>query len=341
MADAVKARWFEMPETERGVIISSRVRLARNLNDYPFSLKINEAQSARLLQEVTGAVARSGAAFAYIDLSAAQDARALLERHIISSRMLESKAPRAVLAQPDESLSIMLNEEDHIRVQAIAAGSDIDAAWRAADSTDDMLEAELDYAFNSEFGYLTSCPTNTGTGLRASFMIHLPALEKTGGLKAVLTAIAKFGMTIRGTYGEGSEVMGSVYQVSNQLTLGKSEAEIIAGLKSVTDEIIRKENLLAQRMLAENRLELEDRAHRAYGILTNCKKVNTAEAMEMLSVLRFARVHGFLDMPAFRLNTYNIMMNIQPGNLQKIFNRDLNEAERDLFRAEYLRNVLQ
>jgi len=335
-------RWFEMPETESGVIISSRIRLARNLKNYPFSLKINEAQSGEMLSEITSAVAKQGGTpYKYVDLSAAQDARALLERHIISVKMLGREAPRAVLVQPDESLNIMLNEEDHIRIQAIAAGDDIDAAWRLADGADDLLEAELDYAFHNEFGYLTSCPTNTGTGMRASFMTHLPALEKTGNLKAVLTAIAKFGMTIRGTYGEGSEVLGSVYQVSNQLTLGKSEAEIIAGLKSVTEEIIRKEELLARNMLGQNRLELEDRAHRVYGVLTNCRKISTAEAMEMLSVLRFARVNGFLDMPPFKLNTYNIMMNIQPGNLQKIFDRGMDGTECEVFRAEYLRTVLK
>ena len=227
------SKWYENDKCSDGIIISSRVRLARNLKKYNFHNKLSNADAERMINEVKDSITGSrtvfGEQFKYIAINSLNENEkfALVEKHVISPELMKSSKPCGVLVKDDETISIMLNEEDHIRIQAISAGDDLDTAFDLADKIDNLIEESVEYAFSEKYGYLTSCPTNVGTGLRASYMMHLPELERTGQIKNVMQAISKFGITVRGIYGEGSDAMGSIYQVSNQVTLGQSEADII------------------------------------------------------------------------------------------------------------------
>ncbi|MDR1913455.1 MAG: ATP--guanido phosphotransferase, partial [Clostridiales bacterium] len=265
--------------------------------------------------------------------------RQLLERHVISPEFYHVNRPKALLLEKNEQVCVMVNEEDHIRIQTINAGDNIDGAWDTANKVDDLLEERVQYAFDKDYGYLTSCPTNIGTGLRASFMVHLPMLEKTGQLRNLLAAVSKFGMTLRGIYGEGTEPMGHIFQISNQVTLGKSETEIIDTLKRITGQVIENETFLREKALSEQGVELEDEFYRAYGVLAYSRKLTGKEAMELLSAVRLGYMTGVITLPRPELTMYQIMMNIQPGGLQALAGRELDENGRDVFRASYLREI--
>lgn len=339
-------KWYNAPETEHPTVISSRVRLARNLSKYAFSAVIGKAECRQMIEETVGSIKNErtalSALFEYIDLDTISqpDAQSMLERHILSPMLVNSKNPRGVLVKDDESVCIMLGEEDHVRIQSIFAGDNIDSAWNLADKLDNLIEETLEYAFDKDFGYLTSCPTNTGTGLRASYMLHLPLLEKNGQIKNLLQTLGKFGMTIRGIYGEGSEPQGSIYQISNQLTLGKAEQEIIAALKNVTSQITDAENSLRQTIMSAQRTELEDKVYRSYGVLANCRRLSVNEAMELLSDLRLGYSLGIFSAPPLKRGIYSVMMDIHPASLQKNLGRELSAAEATVRRAEYVRQLI-
>ena len=339
-------KWYTAPETEHTIIISSRVRVARNLSKYLFSSLLGEDSCSDMINETVASIKNGrtplSALFEYIDLNSAStnDIQSMLERHILSPLLVNSSGPKGILLKDDESVCIMLGEEDHIRIQSIFAGDDIDSAWDIADKIDNIIEETLEYAFDKDFGYLTSCPTNVGTGLRASYMLHLPLLERTGQIKNLIQTLGKFGMAIRGIYGEGSESEGGIFQVSNQLTLGKSEQEIIAALKNVTNQIIDAENTMRQKLAQLQRSGIEDRVYRSYGILANCRRLAVNEAMELLSDLRLGYALGIFDKPPLSLSTYNVMMNIRPACLQKEAGRVLSDEESLINRAEYVRSVI-
>ncbi len=336
-------KWYNEASTDKSVIISSRIRLARNVKKYPFSRFLEGEQAKKMLQEAIGTIKNERSIlanrFEYIALEEKSEIekRMLLERHIISPELMKDSKNKGVLVQDDEAVSIMLNEEDHIRIQTIFAFEKIDEAWQLADNIDNLIEESIEYAFDKDFGYLTACPTNTGTGLRASFMLHLPILEQTGQLKNIIQALSKFGMTVRGIYGEGTEPLGSIYQISNQITMGKTEEETIEALKNVTNQIIEKETYLRDNAFNLRKLELTDEIYRSYGILTNCRKISGKEAMSLLSQVRLGFLAGVLQAETPKLNIYNIMMNIQAGNLQKVVGQELDEKARDIARAEYIR----
>lgn len=340
-------KWYTDSATDSSVIISSRIRLARNYRKYPFLIMMKDEDASKMIDETVGSIKNDRTKLAehiqFIDIKNKTDLekKSILEKHVVSPEFLRNKKPNGLLLQDDEKISIMINEEDHIRIQAISPGEDIDSAWNLADKIDDLIEETVEYAFDKDYGFLTSCPTNTGTGLRASFMIHLPMLEKTGQLKHILPAISKFGMILRGIYGEGTEPMGSIYQISNQLTMGKTEEEIISSLKNVTKQLIEKENLIRQKALSEMRFDIEDRVYRAYGVLSNCRRISGKEAMGLLSDYRLGYICKLSDIKKTELCIYNIMMNIQPGNLQMSAGRELNEHERDIARASYLRKIFK
>lgn len=340
------SKWYTQDGSDKSIIISSRVRLARNIKKYPFSRFLEGEQAKNMVEEAVSTI-KNGRSFLselfeYIPMEGKSDTekRMLLERHIISPEFMKNTKNKGVLLRDDESVSIMLNEEDHIRIQSIFAADKIDEAWQLADNIDNLIEESIEYAFDKDYGYLTACPTNTGTGLRASFMLHLPILEQTGQLKNIMQALSKFGMTVRGIYGEGTEPLGSIYQISNQITIGKTEEETINALKNVTNQIIEKENFLRDHAFNLRKLDLTDEIYRAYGILTNCRKISAKEAMTLLSEVRLGCVAGVLDTIKPKLNIYNIMMNIQAGNLQKIVGYELDEKGRDVARAEYIRSNL-
>ena len=333
------SQWYSNEIVDATPIISSRVRLARNIRNYPFGT-INMEQSKQLVDEASEALERH---FSMLPLSEKSDTekRRLLERHVVSPEFLKISRPKAVMLEKNEQVCVMINEEDHIRIQTIFSGDNIDAAWDMANKTDDLLEERVQYAFDKDYGFLTACPTNTGTGLRASFMVHLPMLEKTGQLRNLLAAVSKFGMTLRGIYGEGTEPMGHIFQISNQVTLGKSEPEILNALKKITAQVIENENFLREKVLSEKRLEMEDEIYRAYGTLAYARKLSSKEAMERLSAVRLGYMSGVLTLPKPDITLYQVMMDIQPGGLQARSGRDMDDGERDVYRATYLREIFK
>lgn len=341
------SKWYEEEKSNNGIIISSRVRLARNLKKYNFYNKLSAEDAEKMIEEVKDSILGSrtvfGEQFKYIPVNKLDENEkfSMVERHIISPELMRNNKPCGVLVKDDETISIMLNEEDHIRIQAIAAGDNIDEAYDTADKIDNLIEESVEYAFSEKFGYLTSCPTNVGTGLRASYMMHLPQLERTGQIRSLTQAISKFGITVRGIYGEGSEAMGSIYQVSNQVTLGQSEREIIENLKKVVSTIVQREQELEKNAYARAKDDIEDKVWRSYGILKTARKISAKEAMQMLSNLMEAKNMGVEPMPDINIKPVELMINIQPAIIQTTNGKDMTPGERDKARADYIRKILK
>lgn len=340
-------KWYNSSQTDNNIVISSRIRLARNIKKYPFSSRLTDKQAADLIEEVKASVKNEktsfGDSFDFIDMTQKSELEKyiLFENHSISSDLLNNKKPSGLLIKDDETISIMINEEDHIRIQTVMPGYNIEKAWDTADKIDDLIEESVDYAFDENYGYLTSCITNVGTGMRASFMIHIPFIEMFGQVENLSQAINKFGMTLRGIYGEGSQPLGSIYQVSNQVTLGKSEKEIIEALENVINQITEQETLLRDKAIKGGKIELEDRIFRSYGILSNCRKISSKEAMRFLSDLRIGIISGLFKPKNENVNIYSIMMSIQPGNLMKYMGQEEDAEKRDIKRADFIREKLK
>jgi protein arginine kinase len=344
-------KWYENPAADADVIISSRVRLARNLVKYPFPARLSATDASGAIREMRSSIFNEAnredvetGRLQFLDLSHISnwDLNILAERHVISPSMVSRAALRGLVYNETENISVMLNEEDHLRIQSIFVGQDLDAAFEAANRLDDIMGQSLEYAFDRDFGFLTSCPTNTGTGLRASYMLHIPLLESTGSLKAEVAILTKAGFVIRGTHGEGSESMGAIYQISNQITLGKTEEEIIHELKYYANQLTEKENNARGRMALDYLTEATDSFWRSYGILSHCRKIGLPEAMRHLSEIRLGNMlgpHMGMAQNPFSGTIYNIMTNIQPYNLQKIMGPATDTRHLDILRAEYLRMV--
>ncbi|MDR3092094.1 MAG: protein arginine kinase [Clostridiales bacterium] len=334
-------KWYDEID-DSGIYMSSRVRLARNLRKYPFTLMQTDQTAQSVITEAENALMRGGEDFwnnfIKINIDEKKDIEkySYVNKHAISPEFFKRRGPKGLFLTLDEQLSVMVNEEDHLRLQAIFPGNNMEKAWERISRLDDLIEESIDYAFDKDFGFLTSCPTNTGTGLRASYMAHLPMLEFVGEIGSVAQAVGKLGMTIRGIYGEGTEPMGSIYQISNQVTIGKSEEDIILALNTVTAQIIEKERAIAQK--AVTNIETADKVYRAYGILTHCRKISLKEAVALLSEVRFGYVSGALKEKRPKNNIYAIMMNIQNALMQHNCGRSLREAEADALRAEFIRN---
>ncbi len=319
------------------IIISSRIRLARNLKNYPFPHRLSQGKAKEVVERVREALAPVRNSFKEVkpcDLDRVTELY-LVENHIISPDMTKNKSS-VLFAQNDGKAQILVNEEDHVRIQTVFEGDAINEAYELANRLDDLLYEQLDFAFSEKYGYLTACLTNTGTGLRASYMLHLPMLEKTDNIKALQNEVARFGMVIRGVYGEGSEPLGSLYQVSNQITLGKSEREIIEDIKNVSKQIIKKEEELRNRV--KNDKNFEDMVYRSLGILKFCRKISGKEATEHLSNVKLGAECGIIK--DANDNIYNMMVNIQTGSLCKREGNMLTPAERDIKRACYLNENL-
>ena len=336
-------KWYDKPECDSGEIISSRVRLARNLVKHPFPARLNKAGIVNVMNLIKNSVSndRVPEIFNYHDLTDAKGEYLLelLERHVISGEMTIKSGPRAFMLSADESASILLNEEDHVRIQTVNAGDNIDEAYNYADKIDDLIEESVEFAFDEEFGYLTSCPTNTGTGLRASYMLHIPAIEHTSNLRGIMQAVSKFGIAVRGIHGEGSEPSGSIYQISNQTTLGKPEKEVITALKRVTSQIIEQERQIRQTLFSERHAFALDKIYRAYGALTNSRILTINEAMALLSDVRLGYITGNLDKPRPKKTVYAIMMDVQRGGIMKRAGRIIDDNEMDILRADYIRGI--
>ncbi|GJQ28868.1 MAG: protein-arginine kinase [Phycisphaerae bacterium] len=351
-----------LPEWLRGegeaadVVLSSRVRLARNLAGVLFASKATPSDRQRSMELCRDQIASAGLAerLAWEPLAKAppQNRALLVERHLISKQLSRGKSaaggaddPRGVaFSIPDERLAIMVNEEDHLRIQTIRSGLALATAWADADAIDDKLEAGLEYAFSPRFGYLTACPTNVGTGLRMSAMLHLPALRLTGDIEKVKRAASDMNLAVRGFYGEGSEAVGDLYQLSNQTTFGKSEAEILSLLEAeILPRVIEYERIARRELLAKRRIPLEDHVWRARGILSNARLLTTEEAMQALSLVRLGVLTGVTPAPdpAAEVRLVHLLwLYVQPAHLQRAFGREMDQEQRRAARAALVRSRL-
>ena len=267
------------------------------------------------------------------------DRQFLVERHLISNDLADNGTLRGLLVLPDESISAMVNEEDHLRLQALASGFQLRSAWESVNAIDDELAQDLDYAFSDELGYLTACPTNVGTGMRASVLIHLPSLVLMKQIGRVLQGITQVGLAVRGFYGEGSQIMGNFFQISNQTTLGQNERETTDSLERVTKQIIESEQRARDELLKDARVQIEDKIWRAYGTLRHSRVISSQEVVNLSSAVRFGvalRIEGLASVSILN----ELLVRSQPAHLQIKAGREMEQRERNIMRAEYIRKLL-
>jgi len=338
------AEWTSGQGPLSDIVISSRIRLARNVEGIPFSPRAEQAELKNIF-ELSRQIVEEDYLFKnsnllLLDELTPLESQFLVEKHLISIYHAREKRPyRGCVFNQRETLSIMVNEEDHFRIQYLLPGLQLNNIWKLINKIDDEIEKKVTYAFSEKEGYLTSCPTNVGTGMRASVMLHLPALAMINGINDILKAISKIGYVVRGFYGEGTEVMGNLFQVSNQITLGLSEGEIIDNLEKVNQQIISQEQKVRKDLLSNSKSQLEDQVWRAYGILSSARTISSAEAMELLSKLRFGVELGIISYPD--LGTLNkLMLLIQPAYLQILEGKGLDPFGRDLQRAILIRDKI-
>jgi protein arginine kinase len=333
--------WLEAGVDE-GPVISSRVRLARNLEQYSFPGWASEEENHAVWTQTSGIFQSLDDDFIGWGMAEtpALDKEILFERHLISQELAQQEDSCGVFVTSDECLSIMVNEEDHIRIQSLQPGLNLQGAWKAADQIDDRLEAKLTYAFSPKLGYLTSCPSNVGTGMRASVMLHLPGLVLLEEMDPVINGISKIGLAVRGMWGEGTEAAGNMFQVSNQITLGRREDEIIAHLEQIVLELIEHENNARTRLMEEKSLMVEDHVARAFGTLCNARLISSGEGLNLLSSLRLGLDLGIISQFS-RRELDMLFISIQPAHLQKLEGKTLEPEERDVVRADMLRDYME
>ena len=335
--------WLGDTGPESDIVISSRIRLARNLGGYPFLSSADQQETGRIERLVREKMVETGLApdMTYFSLPSLTllDRLFLVERHLISREHAFGKGPRGVGLASKETISIMVNEEDHLRIQGLSSGLQLRETWEHVDEADSLLEERLDFAFSSQYGYLTVCPTNCGTGLRASVMLHLPALVMTNQIDKVFKAVSKISLAVRGLYGEGTQASGDFYQISNQPTLGKTELETIERIEGVIPKIIEYERTVRENLIEQKREVVEDKVWRAFGMLQTARTINSEETMDLLSAVRMGVNLGII--PNVQIGTVNeLFIFTQPAHLQKLERAELNSPERDITRATFIRNRL-
>lgn len=325
------------------VVISTRIRLARNLKDYPFPCKLNSQGREKVIEKVRDAVKKSNSPvasdFSFIKMSELTSSQSvsLVEKRLVSPEFISDTDGRALLISKDECFSIMINEEDHIRLQVITKGLSLEQAYDTADKLDTLLDENLDFAFDEKLGYLTQCPTNLGTGMRASVMLHLPALEKSRAINRIAGNLSKLGLTIRGAHGEGTEPKGALYQLSNQVTLGISEKAAIENLKNITEQLIAQENQARERLCSS--IDIQDAISRSLGILRSALVISHDEALKLLSNVRL----GIVSKQITDVSTETIdrlMLAVEPATLTVTLNKNLSAHDRDIERANLIRAEL-
>jgi protein arginine kinase len=328
-----------------GLIMTSRVRFARNLDRIAFPHKISSEQGKELVRKVEAAFRDSGfrkGEFSTVRLWEQDKVSqtSYFEKHLISSSLLNNSSKGAVMISSDSSESIMINEEDHIRIQCIRPGYNLEEAFKAANRIDDQLDKNLDYAFDEKFGYLTACPTNVGTGMRASVMIHLPFIATDNKVEESLYALSKMGMAIRGIYGEGSKVAGSMYQISNQITLGLTEQETLANLKAVINKIIIYENKAREVAYKNYKHEIDDRVARSLGLLKSAVLLTSAECLKLLSDVRLGVEMGLIKTVS-AATVDGLVTDVQPATIQKESGKNLTKEEINLARAKLVKRRIR
>lgn len=336
--------WLRGSGPDADIVISTRLRLARNLADFPFCNRASELER----REIERALRKCSdhleleEPLRYCNVAKLNplDRQFLVERQLISREHASGQGARGVVFGVREDVSLMFNEEDHLRIQVIKSGFSIRECWEAIDRMDDCIEAQVRYAFSEEFGYLTACPTNVGTGIRVSVMLHLPGLAMTKEIEKVFRALQKIQLAVRGLYGEGSQASGDFYQISNNVTLGKTEQELISNLEQVVPQILQYERKARRELLGDKTQSLHDRISRAYGVLRTAKTISSEETMHLLSKIRMGvNLNLIDDVGIDKVNA--LFIHTQPAHLQKIEKQTLDSEERNIARASYLRRQLR
>lgn len=333
--------WYLQSGKESDVVISVRIRIARNLLNNFFINRCTTQETQKIREKIEKTIFNMGYGLKLKRLKDLNNIEkmSLIEKHIISPEFAVDEAETgSIFLNEEENICIMINEEDHIRIQVLASGFELENSLNLALEIEEKIGQLLNYAYDEKYGFLTSCPTNVGTGLRASVMVHLPALTLTGNIVKVLDVVRSFGMNIRGIYGEGSKSQGNVYQISNKQSLGITEQEIIRNIKIITEKIIEQERI-ARKLLAKKSIALEDRVYRAYGLLVNCKKISSEEAKILLSEVKLGVDMGIIkeltDLKVKKLELYT-----KPANLQIYANENITGDYRDVKRAEIIKNII-
>lgn len=335
--------WLRAEGPESDIVISTRIRLARNVAGFPFMTQADDDIRRQLVDSLRTTIAATdcGQHLQFVDVAALDDIdkQLLVERQLISRELAQSEGPRGVVIGEGEHVSIMLNEEDHVRIQVLHSGLALEKTWEQINDLDNSLEARTSFAFDEELGYLTACPTNVGTGIRVSVMLHLPALRITREIQKVHQAAQKINLAVRGLYGEGSQAMGDFYQISNQITLGCSEQDLLDNLAEVVPNILGYERRVRDLLCRDNKAQLDDQIARAMGILTSARSISSEETMHLLSSVRLGVNLGLV--PEVTIATVNeLFIHTQPSHLQKLHGGPLKTAERNVARAAYLRERL-
>lgn len=344
--------WLRASGPESDIVISSRVRLARNLTDFPFIARATDSDREQIEQILHARIEALQAAgklpsaaptdeLHYVDVGGLEeiDRQFLVERQLISREHADAEGARAVVIDGGERFSVMINEEDHLRIQVMHSGLDLEAAWREINEIDDLLEEQVTYAYNDRLGYLTACPTNVGTGIRVSVMLHLPALVITRQIDKVFRSLQKINLAVRGLYGEGSQAMGDFYQISNQVTLGMTEEELLSKVADVVPVLLEYERQARDFLIRESQETLHDRVSRAYGILRTAQTISSEETLHLLSSVRMGVNLGLIG--DVEIPTVNkLFVHTQPAHLQKLAGMELDQSDRNIERASYLRRHL-
>jgi protein arginine kinase len=322
------------------IVLSTRVRLARNLSQFFFPGWANEAQRKKILKQALSALKKvpflSGGTFLELDNLTELEKQILIERHLISRELASDNKNAGVAISADQSCAIMINEEDHLRIQLLRSGFKLRDLWKIINQVDTAIEENLDFAFSQEWGYLTACPTNLGTGIRASAMMHLPGLVLANHMEKVVRMVSQVGVAVRGLFGEGTDAKGSVFQISNQQTLGESEEEILKRLMGVLDAIIEQEENARLKLMEDSQTKLLDKIGRARGILQNAHMLSSEESMNMLSLMRLAVDLEFFP-ESYRVIIDRLFIEAQPGHVQYAAGGPISPEDRDLQRATLLR----
>ncbi len=333
------SNWYIQSGKDSDVVISTRIRFARNIADYRFNPKKEEAyEIEKNIEEKANEI---GYNLKFLKLKNMDEITklSLVEKNIISPELAVKEDKGAILINEEENICIMINEEEHFRIQVFNSGLELENTLNLAIEVDEKIQELFNISKSKEYGYLTACPTNVGTGMRVSVMVHLPGLTRTGNIRKILNTITSFGMEIRGVHGENTKSEGDMYQISNKQTIGISEQEIIRKLKIITEKIIEQERI-ARKYLAEDEIELEDKVYRSYGILKNCRKISQSEAVKLLTEVKLGTDMGIItemtDKKVLELYLY-----IKPANLQKYYGTEMNAKERDIKRAEMIKKIMR
>lgn len=336
-------KWYEHEETAGDIVISSRIRLARNFNDYLFADKISEEDAAKMINSVAKRFETDYPEefrCLYMKECSESGRNALKEKRVITS-YLAGKNNGAVILSEDEGTSVLLNGEDHVRIQVLCNGMDIQSCFKKANEIDDYIDAHFDYAFDEKYGYKTTFPTNTGTGMKAGYTLHLPSLSDARRLNDISAELGRFGLKFRTVYGDGQNGYGNLYQISTQKTLGQDEREVIKDLDDIVLQIVNQEKEQREHFYKKDKIQMDDEIYKSYGVLKYARKLSLKDSMVLISELMTGISLGVLQFAHNgRYNINELIMDIQPAVLRQNSGKTMSVAETDVLRAEYIRKYL-